>query len=203
MYNSIPPHSNENVLLTGYFQSYKYFINNWEQICLMINLSEQQILAKRKYSHYFQEDKHTISMHFRLGDYINIQDNHPLMPITYYSKALTYILNKRPNITTKRVLYFCQDIDNKTVSHMINTMQSVYLNVEFVKVDDSISDWEQMLLMSNCDDNIIANSTFSWWGGFFNNNITRVVCYPFIWFGPALTHNVNDLFPSDWQQIVW
>ena len=60
-----------------------------------------------------------------------------------------------------------------------------------------------MLLMSSCQDNIIANSTFSWWGAYFNTNNEKIVCYPYKWFGPSANHNICDLFPDSWQKIIY
>ena len=74
-------------------------------------------------------------------------------------------------------------------------------DIQFHFVRDTIADWQQMLLMSVCDHNIIANSTFSWWGAYFNTNPQKVVCYPSVWFGPGVAHNTMDLCPESWAKI--
>ena len=58
-----------------------------------------------------------------------------------------------------------------------------------------------MWLMSLCDHNIIANSSFSWWGAWLNNNLDKKVIVPNKWFGPAIQHNTNDLIPETWERI--
>ena len=74
--------------------------------------------------------------------------------------------------------------------------------IEFIPVNTNIPDWEQMLLMSCCNSNIIANSTFSWWGAYSNPNKDKIICFPAIWFGPSLSHNnIDDMFPNTWFKI--
>lgn len=60
-----------------------------------------------------------------------------------------------------------------------------------------------MLIISLCECNVIANSTFSWWGAYFNTNNDKIVCYPNIWFGNACKdkNNIQDLFPENWIKI--
>ena len=186
----------------GYFQSPKYFQEHSDTICSLMNLPNQISQTRNTYNHYFTENTITVSMHFRIGDYIKIQDYHPIMPVQYYISALQHILMLH-NGNPCEVLYFCEQSDIDIVSNMISQMKTVIHNVNFVRADNAISDWEQMLLMANCRDNIIANSTFSWWGAYLNQTHNKHVCYPMKWFGPSAKHDVIDLFPDDWQRIMW
>lgn len=207
-YKPILISNTKNIRLYGYFQSYKYFENEYQYICDLINIREQIANVHVLYKNLFcdaETEVHTISMHFRLGDYLLNPQFHPIMPYEYYERALKHIISINPDITQKqiRVLYFCEAEDNNTVNGVIYKLQE---NEElkqcvFVKVDDTIVDYEQMLIMSNCHDNIIANSTFSWWGAYFNMNENKRVCYPCQWFGPSMDSDVSDLFPETWCKI--
>ena len=78
-------------------------------------------------------------------------------------------------------------------------MRDRFPEIEFRGCDTEIEDWQQMLLMSLCSHNILANSTFSWWGAYLNTDPEKVVVYPGKWIN---THrDLNDLFPSDWIKI--
>ena len=239
-YIEIPDLSPDKVFLHGYYQSYKYFEKEKNTIFSLIRLRKQQesiLLENPLFSTY--ENK--ISMHFRLGDYKEIQNCHPLMPYEYYENALDVIINRNneniissekndydsvfinfndetklkdiPTVTPKleitqndtkyNVFYFCQKEDNIVVNEIINKLKEKFINVSFFKIDDELPDWKQLLLMSCCNHNIIANSTFSWWGAYFNDNVDKIICYPHKWFGNSIQHNTNDLFPCEWNKVIF
>uniref|UniRef100_A0A6C0I4V2 Glycosyltransferase n=1 Tax=viral metagenome TaxID=1070528 RepID=A0A6C0I4V2_9ZZZZ len=209
--NSIP------LKLVGYFQSDKYFADVRDEIYAKIQLLEQQKGIKTMFegSAWFSGGVITVAMHFRIGDYAHIQDKHPILPLDYYRKALQHIMSNVPssdlynpdNETTSvkfNVLIFNQACDNTAVlEHMreLKADPAFAKRCRFYKVPDMFEDWKQLLLMSVCDHNIIANSTFSWWGAYFNQNPGKIVCYPSAWFGPALKHDTRDLFPAGWVKI--
>lgn len=199
-YTEIPKLNYTRTLLFGYYQSYRYFDKYNDTIQNMINLPKQQTLIKNEYHDLFL-DKETISMHFRLGDYKNIQESHPILTIEYYYNAICSVTMNQDK--PYRILYFCQKNDNVDVSQIILGLSNRFSSLEFVKVDDSIDDWKQLLIMSTCSHNIIANSTYSWWAAWFNMNINKIVCYPNVWFGPMVSHDTCDLFPSSWTKIHW
>jgi len=219
-YNKIPGKTAMNstpLKLVGYFQSDKYFADARDQIYAKIQLKEQQDGIKTMFedSSWFSGGATTISMHFRIGDYAHIQDKHPVLPLEYCRRALQYIIDNVPSsdlykphdaITSFKfnVLIFNQACDNTTVLEHLRELKAdpAFANrFRFHKVPDMFEDWKQLLLMSVCDHNVIANSTFSWWGAYFNQNPGKIVCYPSTWFGPALKHDTRDLFPADWVKI--
>ena len=206
----------QNIRLFGYFQSYKFFVEQQDTIFKLIHLNEQIESVKTEHSHLFTpsnnnndientRDPYIISMHFRLGDYKYIQNCHNILPYEYYEKSLQSIIRKiTDNDQEIRVLFFCENEDNNHVIDMINRLKLLPIvnHITYIKIDDNIEDWKQMLLMSSCNANIIANSTFSWWGAYFNNVSDKSICYPSEWFGPALNHNyTGDMFPDDWSRI--
>jgi hypothetical protein len=195
-----------NIRLYGYFQTAKYFDEYRDFLFKMICLEQQKRKIRDEYSKWLYiargSNVHLISMHFRLGDYKEKQLFHPIIGIEYYERALAHILEQRTNTGMKyRVLYFCELEDNEIVWGHIEHLQSVHPMVEFVKVDDSVDDWKQLLIMSCCRDNIIPNSTFSWWGAYFNETADKIVCYPSLWFGPFIQEDLRDLHPAEWCKI--
>jgi hypothetical protein len=195
-------HYDEIPLLTtnhkfnGYFQTELYFKKHFETICNLIGIKEKQNVIKTKYIQY----ENNIALHFRMGDYGNPY-HHPIIPDIYYINSLNYIINKTNN-KHWNIYYACEKEDDKKVLVRIQNIKQHFIGLNFIKISNSMEDWEQLLLMSVCQHNIIANSTFSWWSAYFNNNNDKIVCYPELWFGPAKNdHNLKDLYPIKWNKI--
>jgi hypothetical protein len=201
-YNTLPVREmlNRNIILSGYFQSYKYFQKYYDTICKMIDLQNMKTFIMTKINLSEDYFKNTISMHFRLGDYKRASEFHPITPIEYYQKSLGYIQSKHPDVYFN-VLYFCEKEDDEIIALRINKLKLIFPNFVFTKCKNSFEDWEQLLLMSCCRHNIIANSSFSWWSAYFNSNEDKIVCYPSLWFGSCANINTIDLCPPDWIKI--
>jgi hypothetical protein len=200
-YSDLPNdyHPELSKMLVGYFQSPKYFEHYKDSIFKLINLEKQKNNLKQKCD---LDYNNIISIHFRLGDYKKIPDYHPIMSLDYYKQAIQTVLDKRLTNKDKiSILYFCEDDDLTEVKHTIEILEYFYPDLKFLRGGNDLEDWEQMLQMSLCRDNIIANSTFSWWGAYFNTNTDKIVTYPSKWFGPKLHHKTQDLFPTNWLQI--
>ena len=237
LYSEIPTFQHEpQIMLNGYFQSYKYFESEKPTLFSFLRLAKRQDEIREEYPNLFstQDSGLRISMHFRRGDYKNLQHSHPLLPCEYYENALRHILTQlrisnaqsaspRSLITAHEVgepflanvqrckthdestsiltLCFFEEEDKDDVMEFIQKLRLEFPAINFVPIDHSICDWKQLLIMSCCHHNIIANSTFSWWGGYFNPSLDKIVCYPTKWFGPAVQHSTCDLFPVSWHKI--
>jgi len=216
----------------GYFQSEKYFVDKYAEICDMLQLKEQQTWIKKLYENETWSGDYSdgtpvsprrelVSMHFRIGDYVKNLHIHPVTTVEYYYRAISHIIaSTAPSIPSAAsspksysFLVFYESRDKEIVLKHIAELKNRCAtdihgpaygrDIQFHFVRDTIADWQQMLLMSVCDHNIIANSTFSWWGAYFNANPRKVVCYPSVWFGPGASHDTRDLCPesSSWVKI--
>lgn len=209
--NKIP--IDTNVLFQGYYQSYKYFQDRNTEIFDLLEIKDKRQKMKEKLNGLFDDNNIvTISMHFRLGDYKFKQEYHPVLGEHYYKEALMQLIQdfyKQKNLSFDSpkqflVLYFCEHEDLFIVNQMIDRIKNDInlVPIQFLEVDPVYQDWEQMVIMSCCNHNIIANSSFSWWGAYFNDNKNKMVFYPSIWFGDKLnTYNTADLFPPGWKKI--
>lgn len=175
------PDINGNVFLDGYYQSSKYFEHNRSTIIKMLNIKKLKEIVSDKYGDFSD----FTSIHIRRGDYIKLQNYHNLLDLEYYKKAISFF---KPD---EKFVVFSDDLEwcKKNLTFINNVL---YFNCE--------EDWEDMILMSNCKNNIIANSTFSWWSAWFNMNENKKVYAPKNWFGPEYTNlTTEDLIPSSWR----
>lgn len=173
---------NYNYYLEGYFQSEKYFIESSDLIKKDLRPSNENL--DRLVTKY-PIDKNDISIHIRRTDYIASNGYHPVQSIEYYKQAIE-IIGDYDNI-----FVFSDDInwckENLKFDNMI-----------FIDGNDDVED---LWIMSLCKNNVIANSSFSWWGAWLNNNKDKKVIAPSNWFGNHLGLNTSDIIPESWLII--
>ena len=192
----LPLQNNKNYKLNGYFQSEKYFIKNYTDIKRLIGIDKFRETIKEKNKDLLEDEP--TSLHFRIGDYIKNPECHPILPLEYYIKAI----NKIQEIDKiKKIIFFFEQKNIEIINKNINNIKNIFTNIEFIPCPDNLQDWQELLLMSCCKNHIIANSTFSWWGAYFNDNNNKIICYPSLWFGHAIKKKTNDLFPKSWIVI--
>ena len=120
-----------------------------------------------------ETNNNTISIHFRIGDYVHNTSSHPILSIDYYVKSLQHIIEKT-NKDNWNVSYYFEKKDLVQVTTNIRVLKDGFPNLNFKECPQNLSDWEEMLSMSSCKHNIIANSTFSWWGAYLNENNDKI-----------------------------
>jgi hypothetical protein len=182
LFNFIEIPYEKDLYLIGYFQSEKYFIHNRTKILELFSprtIDMDYIMKK-----YDKLLKHkTCSLHVRRGDYIKLQNHHPLCDLNYYKNALSHIDND------VKILVFSDDI---------TWCKNNFTDKRFIFIEDE-KDIIDLYLMSMCDNNIIANSSFSWWGGWLNQNINKKVISPKKWFGDSKSHiSTKDIYCKEW-----
>ena len=178
----IPDHSN----LQGYFQSFKYF--DQYKIDLLKQFNFKQSVKQKIYNKYDIDYSKYSSIHLRCGDYFHRQHIHPVMDFEYYSQALNFL-------NTENYLVFSDTIEKAKETF------SKIKNINFIYIDGNHA-FEDLFLMSLCKNNIIANSSFSWWGAYLNKNNPKIVG-PANWFGKGYREpwNINDIIPKEWKTI--
>jgi glycosyltransferase involved in cell wall biosynthesis len=181
-YDAIPEGQN-NLKMHGYFQSEKYFNNNREKIISLLNAPALKEQATQKYGDYSNH----ISIHVRRGDYLELSDFHHNLSIDYYKNAIDKFDKNSKYLVFSNDIEWCKDNFD------------FIENVEFSTCEE---DWEDIVLMSNCQHNIIANSSFSWWGAWLNENPNKKVICPSKWFGPKFSNkDTKDLLSPSWTII--
>jgi hypothetical protein len=194
-YNKLPKISeSDDIKLSGYFQSYKYFDEYKSELLAEIDWYAKRDAVKSKITDV--NPGYMVSLHFRIGDFKNLE-NHPIMPMEYYINAIKYIEARESNV---KILYFCEEDDKDFVfNNYINPLRTIFENITFTQTKNKLEDWEQMIAMSLCKHHIIANSTFSWWSAYLaDDKYKKLICYPDIWFNSTLINNMMDLFPGHW-----
>jgi hypothetical protein len=165
----------ENLKIIGYFQSEKYFIDYRNEILDLFEPSNEIIsYINKKYGDILT--KKTCSLHVRHGDYLTLAAHHQPLQMKYYQEAMSHFDDDTLFIV------FSDDID---------WCKSVFKGDNFVFITNE-QDYVDLYLMSLCKNNIIANSSFSWWGSWLNKNEDKKVISPSKWFGPANFHLITD-----------
>jgi hypothetical protein len=182
-----------NAYIDGYWQSEKYFkkIENIIRKEFVINKAQS---AKNKEVTNMIKECNSISIHIRRGDYINNKHTsqlHNTCGLDYYNRTIDYI-----NKNNKNPHFFVFSDDPQWAKDNLKTELPIY----FIDNNNVNTNYEDLRLMSQCNHNIIANSSFSWWGAWLNNNPDKIVIFPRTWFNDR-SIETKDLIPKKWTAI--
>lgn len=182
------------LFLEGYWQSEKYFEPIANQIRADFTL-KQEFDGKNKEVQKLMQSTNSISLHIRRGDYVSnvhAQKVHGLCDINYYEEAMKILETKEHG----NINYFVFSDDLAWAKENLSSKYPLH----FIDNNAGKDSYKDILLMSYCQHNIIANSSFSWWGAWLNPNPDKMVIAPKKWFG-SYQVNLDDMFPLKWQLI--
>ena len=175
----------EDILLDGGFQSYKFFD---ERVVKELFAIPKQIKEDILYSYGEIFCKPVISVNVRRGDYCYIPHKFPVCSKSYFKKAMRmFPANSRFVFISDDLLWCKKHFKGK--------------NIYFLENSNPLFDLYAQTL---CTDNIMSNSSFSWWGAYLNPNPNKKVIAPKNWFGiskETRIHDTKDLLPPQWIKI--
>ncbi len=179
------------VFLDGFWQSPQYF-REIEDILRRDLIPKSNLIQNVLVKGKELQNKPSVAVHIRRGDFLDAKINayHGVLSAIYYEKAMGFIKEKEPNAC----FYFFSD-DIEWVKQNLATDKNAEFVSSFTK-----SPVEDFYLMTKCRHNIIANSSFSWWTAWLNDNPGKIVVAPKRWFAIS-TIDTNDLMPADWNRF--
>lgn len=192
--------------LEGYFQEYPIFeefideVNDW----FTPSVEEMNVLAPMGLETPLTDSKPVASLHIRRGDYVKHADLFPFPGDKYYGDAIDDIKSRHGDDTSFIVFsddfQWSKDFLSKFDAKFF-LVKGVATPVEVRKRKNAPQDQHDLFLQSFCDEHIIANSSFSYWGAMLAKN--DKVIYPERWWGPAVPEiaDLHKMFPSTWRKF--
>jgi len=176
----------DDIYLDGYWQNEEYFCDIRDEILKDFSVKENNTLKVKEYLEQIN-NTNSVSIHIRRGDY----SKHPeigILDISYYIDAINFINTK---------------IKNPTFYIFSNDIEWCKSNFDFIGnkvfICDTKTEVDDMTLMRNCKHYIVANSSFSWWSAWLNENEDKIVIAPKKWM--AINPNNYKWSPSNWVEL--
>lgn len=187
--------SSKDLYFSGYWQSEAYFKSIDSIIrsdfTFKPRLNNKNLKLKNKI-----DASNSVSIHIRRGDYVNNPSafkTHGVCSVEYYNKSIEEI---KQRIKDPVFFIFSDDFE------WVRENKFEISNYELVDWNHGKESYIDMQMMSYCKHNIIANSSFSWWGAWLNNNSDKVVIAPKQWFADDVKNaNSEKLIPKQWEKL--
>ena len=158
----------DDVYLNGYWQSEKYFLDAADEVRKMYQFPDlfsdyqKRMLGKI-------EETESVSLHIRRGDYLNFPEIYGTVTLDYYKRAMAYLQERKENI---HFYVFSNDVLWAKRNFVGDDITVIEENNELITSN------LDMHLMKSCKDNIIANSSFSWWAAWLNSHEKKTIIAP-------------------------
>lgn len=184
----------DDTYLVGYFQCERYFINIRNMLLMEYSIKDELSIYTREIQDNIIKSNKSCSIHIRRGDFISDKSNiiHGACSLGYYQDSISYLQDNFEGLN-----YFVFSDDITWVKENIQLE-----NITYVESQERRSPHEDLFLMSLCDHNIIANSTYSWWGAWLNQNDDKIVLAPRRWFAnDILQMQSQNIIPEKWIRL--
>ena len=179
-------------VVSGYFANYRYAEKVERELRQDFNFSANNDRKLNEIIKKIQENN-CVSVHIRRGDYMTEQNQRiygGICTLEYYINAMKLMKEK---VGSCIFCFLSNDIE--WVKENFPISDAIYINSEMF---EDYNDWYDMYIMTQCKHNIIANSTFSWWGAWLNQNTNKIVIAPKKWIN---IYDYKDIYPSNWITI--
>jgi hypothetical protein len=197
----------DNVSLEGYFQTEKYFDHIANQIHEDFTFKQEYLNPCKEYIDSL--DSPPIFLHVRQLDNIGREEYHPILPISFFEEALSNFSDDTLCFVFTDDMNWCKSQEffkQKRFLFNENINRYSYQTVDGKgQMQNTLLPQVDLCLMSLCSGGVIANSSFSWWGAWLQNNRGKIIApNPEKWFGSAMTHlDTSDIIPDRWITQDW
>ena len=197
----------DDISLDGFFQTEKYFNHISDQIRQDYTFKKGYLEPCKQYIDSL--DKPPIFLHVRQADNIGREQFHPILPISYFEECLQEFPEDTPCFVFTDDLAWCKSQDYFKQDRFLfneNVQRYSYVSMDGLgKMQNTLLPQVDLCLMSLCSGAIIANSSFSWWGAWLQNDRGKVIAPdPKKWFGTSMTHlDTSDIIPERWTIKGW
>lgn len=159
----------------GYWQNVKYFIEAQTEVRSAFKFRKELSSQNKHLMEEIQNTELPVSIHIRRGDYLHHKLFGGICDISYYKKAIEYVLE---NNDSPKFYLFSNDIEwcRENILPLVRKYPLLFVNWNL-----GAESYIDMQLMSNCKINIIANSSFSWWAAYLNEHLNKIIIAPKLW----------------------
>jgi len=183
-YKEFAPSEDRPTAFCGWYQSEKYF-GNYKEVIRDAFSPTTEFVIKATNEFPFLNSARVAAINVRRGDYLTQPRHHPVVTLDYIEEA-------RKLLPPHDYLMVLSD-DFEWCKNNIKGNNIIF--------PTNYVDQDAMWLLSMCDDFIISNSTFSWWGAFLSRTKNKVVISPSTWFGPDIHEDPSDVWCEGWIKI--
>ena len=181
----------KSAALEGYWQSEYYFLSIRDILLAELTLKDEYTTESFSAIQHEMQTVNSVALHVRRGDYVNhqkINQQFGTCTLEYYAQAIKLMRHK----LDEPVFYLFSD-DLEWCRENLSDSASF-------KIVEGFEDYQDLALISSCAHQIIANSSFSWWGAWLNSNPGKIVIAPKVWFAnPQI--DTRHVVPNDWIRL--